>query len=285
MAQLIDIKKDFDLGNIFLLNVAEKLAKKLSDDYRIIIKYDSQDYNFPNDKKKNILMSLSREIHDSPRYHDHEKAFMILHNYSSLDNWGYPNHPSNVIPLPLGPFINNIQEKIEEIKPLNKREYDFCFVGQIPHTGTRDKFKRCLDKIIEETGDKYKYYVKYTKNFGRGLDHDEYTELLNNSKVCLCPQGAHSSESFRFFEAIMMGAVPMVETLPKFWYYENAPMSFCHWQTLDKHLALLLNFLKSDESKIAIEHIVSYNDTVLNTDWLASYFKNEIERWNNVLAA
>ena len=107
------------------------------------------------------------------------------HNYSVLDNWGYPLKNNKVVPLPLGPFINNLQERVEEIKPFYQREYDFCFVGQMPHTGTRDKFKRCLDRLLEETGDKFKYYVKYTENFGTGLDHEEYIELLNLFFQCL----------------------------------------------------------------------------------------------------
>ena len=285
MAQLIDIKQDFELGNKFLLDVAEKLSWLLSDDYRVIIKYDGQTYDFPDDNKKNILMALSREVHDSPNYDNHKKVFMVLHNYSSLDHWGYPNHRPNVIPLPLGPFINDLEKKVEEVKPLHEREYDFCFVGQLPQTGTRDKFKRCLDEMLETTGDKFKYYVKYTKCFSGGLDHDEYIELLNNSKICLCPQGAFSSESFRFFEAIMLGSVPMVELLPKFWYYEKAPMSFTQWQQLDKNLSLSLNFLNSAESSLVFDQISLYNRTVLNPDWLAMFYKNEIERYNNVLTA
>ena len=278
MAQLIDIKKDFDLGNSFLLETATKLAGLLSDEYRIIVKYDSQDYNFSNDNKKNILFATSRETHQTPRYCDNEKVFMIFHNYAELDNWGYPCYGPKVFPLPLGPFINNLQDKVENIKPIKEREYDFCFVGQIPHTGTRDKFQRCLDKMIAEAGDKFKYYVKYTKNFGNGLDHDEYIELLNNSKVCLCPQGAFSEESFRFFEALSLGCVPMLERVPKFWYYEKAPISFARWEFLDKFMSKTLNFLNSEQSVAILHGIALYNTTILNPDWLANFFKYQIER-------
>lgn len=277
MAQILDIKKDFDLGNNFLLETATKLAGLLNNEYRVIVKYDSQDYNFPDDNKKNVLFATSRETHQAPRYFDNEKVFMIFHNYAPLDNWGYPIKHNKIIPLPLGPFINNLQDKVEEIKPFHQREYDFCFVGQIPHTGTRDKFKRCLDRLLEETGDKFKYYVKYTENFGTGLDHQEYIELLNNSKICLCPQGAFSEESFRFFESVSLGAIPMIERLPKFWYYEKAPICFARCEFLDKHLSKSLNFLNSQEARIVFDQVALYNNTVLNPDWLAEYFKHKIE--------
>lgn len=277
MAQILDIKQDFDLGNNFLLETATKLAGLLNDEYRVVIKYDSQDYSFPNDNKKNILFATSRETHDFPRYCENENVYMIFHNYSVLDNWGYPLKNNKVVPLPLGPFINNLQERVEEIKPFYQREYDFCFVGQMPHTGTRDKFKRCLDRLLEETGDKFKYYVKYTENFGTGLDHEEYIELLNNSKICLCPQGAFSEESFRFFESVSLGCIPMIERLPKFWYYEKAPICFARWEFLDKYLSKSLNFLNSQKAHIVFDQVAMYNSTVLNSDWLAEYFKHKIE--------
>jgi hypothetical protein len=276
MAQLIDIKKDFDLGNVSILNMAVALASSLDDSFRVVVKYDGQKYNFPSDNKKNIFISTSREVHKQPLYYDHDKVFAILHNYAELDNWGYPSYGPKVIPLPPGTFINHI-DSIEEINPLHERKYDFCFMGQIPHTGTRDKFRRCLDKMIAETGDKFKWYIKYTKNFGEGLDHDEYMEVLGDSRVCLCPQGAYSEETFRFFEAIKLGTIPMVERLPKFWYYENAPMAFSQWQMLDKNLSLTLNFLNSENYSVVSNQVVQYNTTILNPDWLAKFYKHKIE--------
>jgi hypothetical protein len=277
MAQLIDIKKDFDLGNRFLLDVASDLAKNLDDEYRVIIKYDLQDYNFPDDDKKNIIFALSRETHDMPRYVEQENVFMIFHNYTFLDNWGYPYPHHNVFPLPLGSFINDIENMVDEVRPTSEREYDFCFVGQIPNTGTRDKFKRCLDSMLESTGDKFKHYVKYTESFGEGLDHQEYVDLLNNSKICLCPTGAFSDESFRFFEALKLGAFPMVERLPRFWYYEQAPMFFTSWQFLDKILSMSLNLLNSSEDLVPFQQLQNYNNAILDPSNLSKILKNIID--------
>lgn len=277
MAQLIDIKKDFDLGNKILLDTAESLAKLLDDSFRVVVKYDLQDYTFPKDGKKHILFSLSNETHQYPRYVDEESVFLIFHNYSMLDNWGYPVVNHKFFPLPVGTFINNIEQKIEEIKPIDEREYDFCFVGQISQYGTRDKFQKCLDDMIEKTGDKYKHYVKYTSAFGTGLDHQEYVELLNNSKICLCPTGAFSDESFRFFEAIKLGAFPMVERLPRFWYYENAPLFFTKWQFLDNHLEECLKLVNNSDISVLTKNLSDYNNTILEPDNLSQILKNIID--------
>ena len=277
MAQLVDIKKDFDAGNRFLLDTATSLASSLDDSFRVVIKYDLQDYHFSTDGKKHILFSLSNETHQPPRYIDEESVFMIFHNYSMLDNWGYPVSHPKVFPLPLGTFIDDINEKVEEIKPFSEREYDFCFVGQIPHTGTREKFKINLDYLLEKRGDKYKHYVKYTEAFGSGLDHQEYIDLLNNSRICLCPTGAFSNESFRFFEAIAMGAFPMVEMMPKFWYYEQAPMFFTDWQFLDTNLHEALNLLYTGENMAPFEAVAQYNNTILNPNVLSQILKKKID--------
>lgn len=277
MAQLIDIKKDFDLGNKFLLDTAKNLAKILDDEFRVVVKYDLQDYKFPKDGKKHILFSLSNETHTPPRYIEEDSVYLIFHNYAMLDNWGYPISHVKSFPLPIGTYINDIETKIEEIKPIEEREYDFCFVGQISQYGTRDKFQKCLDAMIENTGDKYRHYVKYTSAFGEGLDHQEYVELLNNSKICLCPTGAFSEESFRFFEAIRLGAFPMIERLPKFWYYEKAPILFTRWQFLDMYLEECLNILNSEKISLLQKNLADYNSSILEPVNLSQILKNIID--------
>jgi len=276
VAQLVDIKKDFDLGNNFLLKFAESLASKLDDSYRVIVKYDIHNCTFTADKK-NVVLSLSNELHAGPRYLDDENVFMFCHNYAPLDQWGYPVDHPKILPLPLGVFFD--YDKQVELTPLRDREYDFCFLGSFPHTGTRDKFKRCLDDLVENTGDKFKYFIKYTGGFGQGINHDEYMEVVNNTKICLCPQGSTSNETFRFFEAITLGALPMVEMLPKFWYYENSPCTFAKWQFLSTHLTRMLSFIDQSSERVE-QNLEQYRNTVLTPDWLAEYFKHKIETKN-----
>ena len=80
-----------------------------------------------------------------------------------------------------------------------------------------------------------------------------------------------------YFEAISLGAFPMVERLPKFWYYENAPMFFCPWQFLDKHLSLSLNMLYSSEDLVPFKTIADYNNTILNSAYLSQILKKIID--------
>ena len=54
---------------------------------------------------------------------------MVFQHYAPLDSWGYPS-PHKNISLQRG-ILNDIESMVEEIKPLQDREYDFCFIGQI----------------------------------------------------------------------------------------------------------------------------------------------------------
>ena len=190
MAELIDLNNEFHLGNKFTLDVATKFSEMLDDNYRVIVKYDSQDVPKFNDNKFNILIATSRENHQIPEGFFDDHVFLIFQHYHVLDRWEHCLDTPLTFPIPLGPF-NDVYKDIE-IKPISQRKYDFSFVGQIPHTGTRDCFKRGLDKLVEETGDKFKYKIEFTDGFGQGLESKEYMELLADSKLSLCPAGKNN---------------------------------------------------------------------------------------------
>ena len=272
MAELIDLNNEFDLGNKFTLDVATKFSEMLDDNYRVIVKYDSQEVVTFSDNKLNILIATSRENHQVPRGFFNDNIFLIFQHYHALDRWNHCLDTPLTFPMPLGPFTDDYRDI--EIKPLSQRKYDFSFVGQIPHTGTRDCFKRGLDKLVSESGDKFKYKIEFTDGFSEGLPPREYMELLADSKLSLCPSGAYSMETFRFFESTLMGAIPVVDTLPKFWYYEEASFFKGAWDVLDNTLSKSLNFLQGGECRGLLEGLAMYNNNVLNVDALANKMKN-----------
>tara|TARA_Y100000361_G_scaffold150035_1_gene165099 strand:+ start:910 stop:1824 length:915 start_codon:yes stop_codon:yes gene_type:complete len=274
-AEVVDLNGEFDLGNSFTLETAQELSKIISDEYRIVIKYDlGGDMPKYNDNKLNIVLSTSRETHDVPNEFHRNDVFLIFQHYFMLDEWGYPMHNPLVYPMPLGPFRDISPDNI---KPLHERKYDFCFVGQIPETGTRDCFKRNLDKLVEDSNGKFKFFIEYTDGFSQGLSAEDYKEVIADSKVCLCPQGAHSDETFRFFEAILMGSVPLVESLPRLWYYEMAPHFKGKWRDLDRTLSLVLNFVQTPKCRKFLYQIADYCNNILSPQNLAQHLKSKIE--------
>lgn len=278
MCELLDLKLDFDAGNKFSLDVASHLAEMLDDSYRVVVKYDLGPLDIPYDDKKNIVFALSRETHLAPNDVHDPRVHYIFHNYSELDMWGYPVESSKVFPMPIGTFLDD--DDSINIKTILEREYDFVFIGQIPHTGTRDKFKKCLDNFLENSGHKFKYKVVYTDGFAKGLKGKEYLELLANSKLCLCPTGATSEETFRFFEALKMGCFPVVERLPKFWYYLSAPFFTRKWEFLDDTISETLNFLDNPKNKAVFMSLARYNMTVLDPKHLSLILKSKIDEFD-----
>lgn len=274
MAELLDLHKEFHLGNKFTLRFAENLAELLPDKYRVIVKYDLQETPVFDDDLLNLIVATSRETHAIPQDFFRNDIYAILQNYFMLDKWGYPIHNPLAYPMPIGTFVDF--EDMPEIKPIPERKYDFSFIGQIPHTGTRDAFKRNLDNLIKETGDKFNYFVEYTDGFNQGLGKKEYLDLLNDSKIVLCPSGAYSQETFRFFEIIKMGAFPMIESLPRLWYYETAPFFKSKWHELDKRLSQALNFLGHTSCRDMLFSLATYNQSVLNESALANHMVSQL---------
>lgn len=278
-AELIDLNKEFHLGNNFTLDTATKFSEMLDDKYRVIVKYDSQPVPEFSDNKLNVLISTSRENHLVPEGFFRDDVFLIFQHYHVLDRWDHCLDTPLTFPAPLGPF--NDAYKDVEIKPLSQRKYDFSFIGQIPHTGTRDCFKRGIDKLIEKTGDKFKYKIEFTDGFSRGLPPKEYMELLGDSKLSLCPRGAYSMETFRFFESSMMGAIPVVDRLPKFWYYEESSFFKGAWDDLDNTLSKALNFFQTADCRPLLEGLANYNNSVLNPEGLAKRMINVVNARHN----
>jgi len=274
-AQLVDLDGEFDLGNHFTLEVAERLAYLLSDEYRVVVKYDrAQPLPTYSDDKLNVVIATSRETHDAPGEFFREDVLIIFQHYFMLDGWGDPLHNPLAYPMPLGPF-REAKDKI--VQPLSERKYDFSFVGQMPDTGTRDSFKRHLDRLVDKSGDKFKYFIKYTDGFGQGLSQEEYMDVLSESKISLCPQGAHSYETFRFFESVMMGAIPIVEQLPRLWYYETSPHFKTVWRDLDRTLSKILNFTQMPTCRNFLYQVANYCNDTLNPKNLAKHLRDKVK--------
>lgn len=275
MAELVNLHQQFDQGNIYSLEVAQAFADELPDNYRVVIKYDQQDFPKFYDDKLNIEISTSREVHLPPNDLFLDDVHMIFQNYCWNDKFGRAYDTGGLVyPMPIGTFVDF--SNMPDPKPMPDRKYDFSFVGQIPHTGTRDCFKRNLDKLMLESGNKFTYKVIYTDGFNQGLDHDKYISLLNDSKIVLCPHGANSPETFRFFESLKMGAIPLVDRLSPFWYNEMAPFARTPWSILDKTLSITLNTINSNMCRDISMKVAEYNMTVLNPVWMGKYLSRVV---------
>lgn len=85
------------------------------------------------------------------------------------------------------------------------RIYGCSFVGQ-----TQNPFRQnCVEALRKYPN----HFIKIADGFGgvNGLEYQDYVNILCQSKVVLCPSGSMCTDSFRIYEALECGALPIVE--------------------------------------------------------------------------
>lgn len=167
-----------------------------------------------NAPKNSIVFSTSDEYHGQPGSdHLQENVMLVFKNY-------YPVAPicdKRVFPFPLG-YLTNFSGTSSV--PINEREFDYSFAGTFNGNG-RDKMYQQLE--VRKNDGKKKFW-NMTNSWGTGLSMEEYSKLLSQTKIALCPSGYVSTESFRIFEAARCGCVLIVDDIPtNLWYYDGFP--------------------------------------------------------------
>lgn len=97
----------------------------------------------------------------------------------------------------------------EAPKSVPVKELDWFFAGQITH----DRREQMVGSLlgIDEKYDLHGELVK-TPGFTQGLSPKEYYAKMASAKVAPCPSGPVTPDTFRLFEALEMGAVPIADT-------------------------------------------------------------------------
>jgi len=229
MAKYANLIEGGAIERSYLEKVLITAAEGLPDDYIVIAKHCWQKLPPVGERsirqKKIVLIENSNETHTAPRELLREDVCIIFSSYFVLDQWGEPIYSHKLLPLPLPHAMDDAK-----IIPMHERRYDFSFVGQIPATGTRHNFKEQLNQALKSLP--YTSFVSYTDSFLGGLPREEYLEVLSQTKIALCPAGAYSLETFRFFEASRAGCLVMCEQLPKMWFYEQSPWMCARWSSV-----------------------------------------------------
>lgn len=143
-------------------------------------------------------------------------------------------YPSDTLAL-LAPH-----REAQDAKPL-----DVFFAGQNTHRRRAD----CLAAARRLEGMAVR--VVETDGFLQGLDRADYLADMASAKVALCPAGAATPDSFRVYEALAAGCVPIVDATtsdpdyPASGYWPRAfggtPFPIIgDWSDLDKYVRAIL---------------------------------------------
>jgi len=156
-------------------------------------------------------------------------------------------HLAPVYEFPLGYHAN---ESVEFV-PFHQRIYLLSFAGSIEHRVAqrtvprpkelaRSRMVQALTDLVRLRPD-LNVHLKTTQNFKDSINQTEsYNQTMMQSKFCLIPRGANL-ETFRYYEAIRYGCIPIVEAFPKLPFYKGAPLiKLDRWSSLEATLSELV---------------------------------------------
>lgn len=87
-----------------------------------------------------------------------------------------------------------------------ERPYKAAFSGQITHQRREE-----LAQSMKRTTDNSKFFFNGTAGFTQGLGHSEYFQTLVKAVTVPAPSGPETLDSFRAFEALESGAIPLLD--------------------------------------------------------------------------
>lgn len=108
-------------------------------------------------------------------------------------------------PIPLGYTPGTRQHAAALDGPGDDLRVDWSFAGQVNQV-RREQLVYALEALPEGV-------LKPSAGFAQGLAQDDYRDLLARTKVAPCPSGHVHVDSFRMYEALEAGCVPVVDML------------------------------------------------------------------------
>lgn len=154
------------------------------------------------------IILLSDELyHCGTKFYQYAKFI-----FRNLWHKKFNNYP-NVYCFPLGYKSGFWKGTNQEIKPALERHYTWSFAGQITKKPSRAQMIECLKAIPT-------YYIHEIPIFGAAssLGVSDYQNLLLDTIFVPCARGYWNMESFRLYEALECGCIPIVETFPINYY-------------------------------------------------------------------
>lgn len=98
--------------------------------------------------------------------------------------------------------------------------HDVFFAGQVTH-----ERRRGLIDYLRAMTHTWVLITFCSQAFTQGIEQIEYYMYLYRSKVALCPSGPQTPDTFRLYEALELGCIPIAdeetpkEELPGFWHF------------------------------------------------------------------
>lgn len=261
----------------FLDSIFELLKKQMGDQFYDFVFYihssnflDRSPLPIILDKsKKNVLLYLSDEHSTIPSYlldyfHVVFKCYLPVENINNKALIAFPlGYVKETIQMPIVPIYERtlnvffsgtlnenrilLYQHLTSFSNLtNKFNFRTIFTNKMIYSLGR----RNLSKVFPDS------YIVFTEGFKSGLSPNDYSNLLHNSKIAICPKGFHSAETFRHYEALRAGCIVISEKLPDNYLYKDSPIiQLENWSNLKS----VINVLIKDKDQLEELHHKSLN--------------------------
>ncbi|GJL86233.1 MAG: hypothetical protein DHS20C02_20080 [Micavibrio sp.] len=173
--------------------------------------------------------------------------------------------------------------------PIEERTSDFFFAGSVQHIASKGIIRRPkelarsrMTKSLLDINEKHpdiNIKMTMTGNFQESIDSDNTSYLKNmmNTKICPIPRGANL-ETFRFYEAIRYGCIPIGEAFPKAYFYAEAPIiRLKNWSNMKN---ATMDILKDKEQLQDLhERSLQWWKDTCSEEATANFMLNKISSW------
>lgn len=198
-------------GYAVLKYFLNSVLKTISNPFILIIA--SEDYTFPSgtgDKRWNMYTNLKNEI---KTILDNE---MLIHVF--VENLDTPHEKMS--PIPLGLLFNdNRMIDLSQRAHVDFSTRDiFCFFSHRLRIGPQWQDRTNTSEYCKKEWKFVDYHDVLPKR--------EFIEKIKNSKFCICVHGGGYDPCPRFFEAILYGAIPIIEHSPLDPVFSKFPVVF-----------------------------------------------------------
>ena len=250
----------------YLQEVIKHLEPNLSDDYVLHVACFSQeckhnkDIKFVDGSKKNIIIGTSDEYMEDVYAPYIENSVAIFKQYLLPEQ-----ETGNVYSFPLG--YNKKHISLEN-KPLSKRSVDAFFSGHMSSTNRYESMAPVINYFKKLPKNMHpKLDINISHGFNMGLNGEEYSQRLHNSKIAICPHGNVSVETFRLYEAMRSGCVIVSPPLPDSEIYKTS--NVVQVENWHKNAAPVIMELLKDINKLSsIKDSIQENWRNVFVKWL-----------------
>lgn len=217
--------------------------------------------------KDTVILLLSDEHFSIPKYINEVKCiFKTGVSKANVDLY------KNLFPFPLG-YTKKFVIK-NNIKNIKERPIDVFFAGQVMTPDRAEMIQEITE--LKQNYPNLNVVHNISPTFLNGFTGDTYSDLMYNSKICLCPAGTTMPESFRYYEAFKANCTIFTKNyLPETSLYEKSPIiKMESWSQLSE----AVNYFLSKENLMQnyFSNIQNYQEQNYSPMAIASYIINKV---------